>query len=36
MKVFEYPKIEIVKFEVEDVITTSLEVERLENMTDKG
>lgn len=34
MKVFEYPEIEITKFQVEDVITTS--VLKAENMTDKG
>lgn len=34
MKKFENPEIQISKFDIEDVITTSIENE--ENMTDKG
>ena len=33
---FEYPEISVIKFDVEDVITTSGDIENEENMTDKG
>ena len=36
MKKFVTPEVEIMKFSVADVITTSDDVENGENMTDKG
>ena len=36
MKKFVTPEVEIMKFSVADVITTSPEIENGDNMTDKG
>jgi hypothetical protein len=36
VKKFETAELEVIKFNVEDVITTSNDVENGENMTDKG